>query len=230
MHGETVGLARDFLRDAAHVAGVEDRLRPLLNDPTVIAAIERDEMPIPATQDREGYFDDRHLSYWLSGLDDLRVVQSMIPAGAMTRILDFGGASGRFARQVALAYESATVTIAELNVNHVSWVDEHFGSSVRAIKVSPYPHFPLNDRSISLCVGLSVFTHIDSYETGWLAEVHRVLETGGYAFLTIHSEDTWQLLPTVPHLLKSLSLDPLFVDLFHPGTRMPGSALCSITI
>jgi hypothetical protein len=59
----------------------------------VIAAIERDGMPIPATQDREGYFDDRHLSYWLSGLEDLRIVQSMIPAGAMTRILDCGGAS-----------------------------------------------------------------------------------------------------------------------------------------
>lgn len=217
----TVGLPRDLLSDPGQTTRIDDRLKPLLDQPEVIAAIERDETPIPAPRDREGYFGDRHLSYWLSGWDDLQVVRRLAPAADTARILDFGGATGRFARHAALTHAAATVTIAELNVNHVNWVNEQFGPAVRAVKVSPYPHFPLGDRSISLCVGLSVFTHIDSYETGWLAEIHRVLQPGGYAFLTIHSEHTWSLLSTMPHLLKVLQTNRTFRALYDGGAPMP---------
>lgn len=220
-HGETVRLARELVRDPRQVESVDPRLRGLLDRPEVLAAIERDETPIPATKDREGYFDDRHLSYWLSGFDDLQIVQRLTPGCSLKRVLDFGGASGRFARHVALADERARVTIAELDVNHVAWVDKHFGASVRSVKVSPYPHFPLADGSVSLCVGLSVFTHIDSYESGWLAEINRVLEPGGYAFLTVHNEDTWEVLPNVPHLLGLLNGCELFRDLYRGGAPMP---------
>jgi len=37
--------------------------------------LERDTMPIPATNDREYYYDDRHFEYWLSGLDDCLKIQ-----------------------------------------------------------------------------------------------------------------------------------------------------------
>lgn len=82
--------------------------------------------------------------------------------------------------------------IADLNVNHVQWVSEHFTEKIRAVKVCPQPHFPLRDESISLCVGFSVFTHIDANESGWLAEIDRVLSPDGWAFLTIHAEQAWQ--------------------------------------
>jgi hypothetical protein len=87
--------------------------------------------------------------------------------------------------------------------------------------VSPYPYFPLADRSVTLCVGLSVFTHIDSYESGWLAEIERVLADGGYALLTIHSEQTWPLLPTQPDFLRRLQLVPEFREAFRLGEPMP---------
>jgi ubiquinone/menaquinone biosynthesis C-methylase UbiE len=148
-------------------------------------------------------------------------VQRLIPKASFDHVLDFGGASGRFARHVVVADESARVTVADLNVNHVEWVEEHFGRSVRGVKVSPYPYFPLADRSVTLCVGLSVFTHTDSYESGWLAEIHRVLSDGGYALLTIHSEDTWRLLPAHPELFKRLQRDPEFRAAFRPGEPMP---------
>jgi hypothetical protein len=136
-------------------------------------------------------------------------------------VLDFGGASARFARHVSLAYPNSVVTVADLNLGHIEWVDATFGPSIRGVKLSPYPHFPLADRSVSLCVGLSVFTHIDSYESGWLAEIHRVLADDGYAFLTIHSEDTWQLLSKHPWLLTLLQKDPEFVAAYHPPAPMP---------
>ena len=196
-------------------------LRSFLDDPATIAAIERDPIPIPATVDREGYYDDRHLAYWLSGLEDLRMVQRLVPQASYAHLLDFGGATGRFARHVVLADPSAKVTIIDLNVNHVEWVEQHFGQSVRGVKVSPYPYFPLADGSVTFCVGFSVFTHIDSYESGWLAEIHRVLADGAYALLTTHSEETWRVLPSQPGVFKKLQRHPEFNEAFRPGQPMP---------
>jgi SAM-dependent methyltransferase len=203
------------------VEGLDQTYSALLMEPRTVVAIEKDSAPIPAISDREGYSGGKHLAYWLSGLADLRMVQQLVPATCFKNVLDFGGASGRFARHIPLEHESAKVTIAEVNVNHVEWVEQHLGAAIQAIKVSPYPHFPLEDRSMSLCVGLSVFTHIDSYETGWLAEVHRVLEVGAYAVLTIHSEDTWPLLPTRRDSFENLQRHPEFRSAFRLGAPMP---------
>jgi SAM-dependent methyltransferase len=212
-------------RDPAQRAIVDQQFQALLAEPGAVALMERDEAPLPATDDREGYFGDRHLSYWLSGLADLRIVRSMIPDNALANVLDFGGANGRFARHVGLAHPGAQVTVADISLDHVDWVDEHFGPAIRGLKLSPYPHLPLPDGTATLCVGLSVFTHIDSYETGWLAEIHRVLAVGGYAFLTIHSEDTWQILTKQPVLLELLRRDPAFVAAYEPPRPMPGDRL-----
>ncbi len=217
----TVGTAAQLYRQREQVDRIDPRIRALLDEPATLRAIERDQIPLPATIDREGYHGDLHFAYWLSGVEDLRMVERLLPQASFRHVLDFGGASGRFARHVVLADESAKVTIADLNVNHVEWVDQHFGPSVRAVKVSPYPYFPLADGSVTLCVGLSVFTHIDSYETGWLAEVHRVLADGGYALLTVHSEQTWNVLPAQAELLKRLLRDPDFKEAFRPGEPMP---------
>ena len=183
--------------------------------------LEKDQVPIPATVDREGYYGDLHLTYWASGVEDLRMVQRLVPQASFRHVLDFGGASGRFARHVVLADENAKVTITDLNVNHVEWVERYFGPSVRAVKVSPYPYFPLADGCVTFCIGLSVFTHIDSYESGWLAEVHRVMADGAYALLTIHSEQTWNVLPAQGDLLKRLQRDQAFSEVYRPGEPMP---------
>jgi hypothetical protein len=73
-------------------------------------------------------------------------------------------------------------------------------------------------------VGLSVFTHIDRYESGWLAEVRRVLEPGGYAYFTIHSEDTWARLPAL-NSMTGMQLDPQFKALYQAHPTMPAERL-----
>jgi len=204
------------------LGSLEGQLRQLMNDPRTLEAIKRDAVPIPAAVNREGYFGERHLAYWLSGLGDLRMVEQLAPAARYSHVLDFGGASGRFARHVPLAKRKAQVTIADLNINHVDWVDQHFNSSVRAIKVNAIPHFPLADASVTLCVGLSVFTHIDAYETGWLAEINRVLGRNCYAVLTIHSEHSWKAISSIrPWMLELLNHDPRFSEAYRPGEPLP---------
>lgn len=216
-----VGTASELYRDPLQLGGVYPRLRPLLEETATLDAIQRDRVPLPATVDREGYCGDQHLVYWLTGVEDLRMVQRLVPNVSFRHVLDFGGASGRFARHVVLADDSAQVTIADLNVNHIEWVDRYFGPEVRGVKVSPYPYFPLADGSVTFCIGLSVFTHIDSYESGWLAEVHRVLAEGAYALLTIHSEETWTVLPSQAAVLKRLQRHPEFNNAYQLGEPMP---------
>jgi len=217
----TVGTAAELYRRREQLDSVYPRLRPFLDDPATLDALQRDRVPLPATVDREGYCGEQHLAYWLTGMEDLKMVQRLVPQASYRHVLDFGGASGRFARQIVLADQSAQVTIADLNVNHVEWVDRHFGPSIRGVKVSPYPYFPLADGSVTFAVGLSVFTHIDSYETGWLAELHRVMAEGAHALMTIHSEETWNMLPAQGELLKRLQRHPEFNEAFRPGKPMP---------
>jgi SAM-dependent methyltransferase len=208
---DAVGLPRDFLDDPLELATIDAHLRELFDDPATRAAIEADGLPIPHPDDREGYEPNCHLNYWLSGLADLLAIRSRIPSAAFAEVLDFGGASGRLTRHLAAAPDVRRVTVADLNRNHVQWLDEHFGANVRAVKVSPQPHFPLADGSITLCVGLSVFTHIDVWESGWLAEIHRVLAEGGFAYLTIHAERAWQSMREKP--MPTLVDDPQFMQL-----------------
>jgi SAM-dependent methyltransferase len=219
----TVGTAAELYADPDQVERTDSPLQPYLNQPDTIDAIQRDPVPVPATEDREGYYDDRHLAYWLSGVEDMQMIRRLVPDARFDHVLDFGGASGRLTRHIRLADEKARITIADLNVNHVDWIDRYFGPSVRGVKVSPYPYFPLADESVSFCVGLSVFTHIDSYESGWLAEIHRVLVDGGFALMTIHSEETWPIMPLQPFLLERLQRLPDFAAAFRPGEPMqPG--------
>jgi hypothetical protein len=45
-----------------------------------------------------------------------------------------------------------------------------------------------------LVYALSVFTHIDEFEIAWLCELRRVLQPGGIAYITVHTDRTWRTL------------------------------------
>jgi hypothetical protein len=56
------------------------------------------------------------------------------------------------------------------------------------------PAIPMAQDSIDVISAFSVFTHIDIFETAWLAELRRILNPNGLAYVTIQNEDTWELL------------------------------------
>jgi SAM-dependent methyltransferase len=160
------------------------------------AFLERDPHPLPATADREGYHDERHFDYWLSGLEDFARVCATLERHGRTlaapfALLDFGCASGRVLRHFLCQARGLELWGTDLNERHVDWLLRHFPRALKPFQCTALPSLPLADASLDLVTAFSVFTHIDEYELAWLLELRRLLKSNGIAYLTIHSDDTW---------------------------------------
>ncbi|QNA43841.1 class I SAM-dependent methyltransferase [Lacibacter sediminis] len=161
--------------------------------------LKKDTHPLPVTEDREGYYDDRHYDYWLSGLIEFLRIRSISEKyigkiGKETKVLDFGCASGRVLRHFAL--QSTTVSWGcDINENHVLWCNKYLPNNSIVFQNTSLPHLQIADNFLDLIYCLSVFTHIESFETSWLCELNRILKPGGIAYITIHDENSWQIMP-----------------------------------
>ena len=163
--------------------------------PRFAELLARDQVAIPAVEDREGYNPGEDYQYWVTGFADYINISRLLPADFLERqlsILDFGGCTGRVARHFLAAQPTTQITIAEANVNYVNWVNAHFGNQCRALKIGPQPGLPLPDNSFDFAFALSVFTHIDTDESAWLTELMRVLKPQGYLYVTVLCEHSWQ--------------------------------------
>ena len=161
--------------------------------------LKKDSYPVPLPEDREGYYDDRHYDFWLSGLEEyLKIKRSAEKAGvslnADTRILDFGCASGRVLRHFALQSESVCWGC-DINENHVAWCNKYLPPNARVFQNSSLPHLQIQDNYYDVIYCMSVFTHIETFETSWLCEINRILKPGGIAYVTIHDETSWENMP-----------------------------------
>ncbi len=158
----------------------------------------RDQMPIPSTRDREGYYGDRHFEYWLSGLNDYLRIREALPGMEWRRakLLDFGGATARVARHFYAQGELSDITICDVNINNIEWVLEYLPSAFGAFKNAFLPALPFRDERFDVITAFSVFTHIDEYELAWLYELRRILKPGGILYVSVHNDDTWKILPS----------------------------------
>ncbi|MEZ6096932.1 MAG: class I SAM-dependent methyltransferase [Pirellulaceae bacterium] len=158
--------------------------------------MEADTYPIPAPQDREGYSPGRDVQYWMSGLvDHLKIMQACRELNIdVQRYFDFGCASGRVIRHFVAQTEIPEIWGSDINQRHIRWLYEHMPKRVKPIFNHTIPAIPLEDNYFDVVSAFSVFTHIDTFETAWLAELRRILKPGGLAYLTVHNEDTWEVL------------------------------------
>jgi hypothetical protein len=78
-----------------------------------------DQMPLPTTEAREGYYGDRHIEYWLSGLRDMRkvITATGLDRLEIPRLLDFGGASGRVIRHFPAWRAAAELYVCDINLS-----------------------------------------------------------------------------------------------------------------
>lgn len=175
--------------------------------PEVVELIMSDDLPIPATEDRENYYDDRHIEYWISGYVDWSKMQPYLSAGgARERYLDFGGSTGRVSRH-ATRDPKREVWHCDINVNWIAWINQNFNRPIHAFQNRIQPALPLEDNYFDLISAYSVFTHLDQDEMTWLLELRRILRPGGYLYLTVLDENAWDRLsnPEWEWLFKSIA-------------------------
>jgi|GEM_PF-457109 len=153
----------------------------------------KDTLPIPNSQDREGYAVGYDEWYWLSGLRDYHLaMQALRDHGAGgDRLLEIGCASGRVLRHFAMQSEFSELWGTDINHRHIRWLSDHMPPKVKPLTMPALPGLPVEDNYFDVVTAFSVFTHIDVFETAFLADIRRVLKPGGIAYLTAHTETTW---------------------------------------
>lgn len=163
------------------------------------AYLKNDFYPLPLTEDREGYYGDVHYDYWLSGIEDYNKIinaalENNVNVNTETKILDFGCASGRVLRH--FANQSNTESWGcDLNENHVIWCNKYLSKNTRVFQCTSLPHLQIEDSFFNIVFCLSVFSHIDTFETSWLCEMRRILNHNGILYVTIHDESAWENMP-----------------------------------
>ncbi|OQX05474.1 MAG: hypothetical protein BWK80_52115 [Desulfobacteraceae bacterium IS3] len=177
--------------------------------------IEKDRFPLPSTEDREGYMDERHFEYWLSGLGDYLNIKHILKKYDYClkpgfSVYDMGCASGRVIRHFLCQEKELDLWASDVNSNHAEWISKYIGTTIKAFQNHFLPHLPMEDNYFDIAYAFSVFTHIDSFDFAWLAELRRILKPGGIAYLTIHSDHTWSIMKAGLPIYDALMTHPDF--------------------
>ena len=181
--------------------------------------VKRDTYPIPDVSDREGYNQNFNARFFMTGLADFLKISSAAKKYEvdLQSYFDFGCASGRVLRHFCAQSEIPNLWGSDINGRHIRWLNDHMPSRLKIIHNNCVPQIPIADNSIDVVSAFSVFTHIDTFETGWLAELYRVLKPKGLCYLTVQNDDTWALLQNANDdngLLKRFrEIDPDFDEL-----------------
>lgn len=192
------GLPRDLLDEY----GPTSHLPQFLRSPEVIERLNNDTVPVPTPNYRIHYYKDNHLDYWLSGVKDVDMLNKFLSGPPTGPILDFGGSTGRVIRHWRTE-TLAPLYLCDINGRFINWAQRYLSPAVTAFKNDIAPRMPFPDNTFSLVYALSVFTHIDEFETGWLLELKRILKPGGRLLATIHNDHTWEMIPNLKFRLST---------------------------
>jgi SAM-dependent methyltransferase len=112
------------------------------------------------------------------------------PIHEIGTILDWGIGCGRVARFILDKTTSPVIGV-DIDADNILWCNQNL-PGIKAIAIDQDPPLPIEDSSVNLIYGISVFTHLDiNDESLWLKELARVLVPGGYAMLSTHGEFAW---------------------------------------
>lgn len=141
------------------------------------------------------------------------------------RVLDVGCGLGRIAHPLSEVLTEGTYDGIDIVREYIEWCRDGLGLNPRrfrfqhadvynsfynpAATVKPEEfRFPFPDRSFTLAIATSLFTHLTAASAGnYLREIHRVLEPGGRLFASFFVLDgyalwsikTWGSLPAFPY-------------------------------
>jgi SAM-dependent methyltransferase len=198
-----LGAVRDGVR--AQAGTRQGELLGAMSPEEIRALCLADDAPLPASGDREGYYRDQDLVYWLAGLGDALLLRSLGAAPGCA-LLDFGCSSGRVLRHLSRVIPGVAAYGVDLGVHNVQWARDHLADELIVAQNSTQPSLPFEDRSLDIVFAGSVFTHIAEYEEAWLLELRRVLKPGGWALITFHPARIWPMLAEPDrHVLRGVT-------------------------
>lgn len=159
--------------------------------------VEGEPLPLPPGDVRMGYFPEDDGGYLESGKVDRDIILNFIKKYHSIdnlSVLDLGCSSGRVLRHFH-EYQSThgwKLSGADIQAMPIEWLRLNFPKEYCVFTNSVMPHIPLEDNSVDVIYGISVFTHIKYLWDAWLLELKRVLKKGGLLIMTIHSETAWK--------------------------------------
>ncbi len=92
------------------------------------------------------------------------------------RVLDFGCGAGRTLRHFATQASEAELWGCDIDERSIHWMQEHMCPPFRVFVNGSEPPIDQPDSSFDLIWAISVFTHLASNWSRWLAELHRLLK------------------------------------------------------
>jgi SAM-dependent methyltransferase len=112
------------------------------------------------------------------------------------RGLDFGSGSGRVLiplHELCLKRSSSEPVEwfgSDVDRQAIAWAQKNLGSIATFVVNEPMPPLPFQDEFFDFIFSISVFTHIpEDMQFAWLAELRRVLKSGGSALVSTLSLD-----------------------------------------
>lgn len=182
-----------------------------------------DPFPIPMPVDREGYGTiETSPNYWATGYGDwLNVLEAIRRFGhkEMSKLFDFGCATGRFLRHVAVS-ERLEPHGSDFAPANVEWVDRHFGGNLDVVLNTSNVELPYSDDFFDVVTAFSVFTHIQNGDIDWLRELIRITKPDGFLYLTIQNEATWSKVIDRPGSLDHLQRANHIVGNIHVSEEL----------
>ncbi|HXX81322.1 MAG TPA: class I SAM-dependent methyltransferase [Thermodesulfovibrionales bacterium] len=166
--------------------------------PAVQYAMCRSGLPIPPEELWSGYGGTSE-EYLSSGREHAQTMLSILHSSNFTlkrgsRILDFGCAAGRMIRELKDLSSLCEIWGTDISAEHIYWCKQHLSPPFYFVTTTTIPHLPFEDSYFDLVYAGSVFTHIDDLAEAWLLELRRVLSQTGRLYITIHDNNTVQLL------------------------------------
>lgn len=185
----TAGLPKDLMNTPINYSHYKELYKSL----DVQELILTDDLPIPATEDREEFYGPRHIEYWLSGYSDTtKLINSLkIDKDRPIVYLDFGGGSGRICRHIT-RLKNIECWMCDINAVWIQWAYSHFTRPIKAFQNRPIPTLPFESCYFDIISAFSVFTHLSVDEIPWLLELRRITKPGGFLFLTILDKSLWE--------------------------------------
>ena len=153
---------------------------------------EEAALPIPPSELWLGYNYPAHGRLHVETMLDT-VAAAGLAFAPGDRLLDLGCGAGRMIRHLTPLAQTCEIWGADISAEHILWCQRNLSPPFHFLTSTKVPHLPFRDASFRFIYGGSLFTHIDDMARAWLLELRRLLRDDGFAYLTIHDEQTVRL-------------------------------------